>query len=59
MTEKTVTLEWCGPVGHVSKTFGELVPGTTYVVEAGLAETLVHSDFWRAPTKRAAKAAEE
>ncbi len=48
-----VTVEWCGPVGHVSKTFGELKPGQTYTVSAELAGALLDSVLWKRPAAKA------
>ena len=43
-------LEWCGPTGHTSPMFGDLVPGQRYEVPADCVKAFLRQpDFWKQP----------
>lgn len=51
----TVKIQWCGPEGHYSKLFGDLVPGRTYEAPADVAEgALAQPTFWTRPASKKA-----
>ncbi len=48
--DETEALEWVGPTGHTSPTFGELVPGRHYPVPKDhVAAFLKDADCWCRP----------
>jgi hypothetical protein len=55
-TPDRVTMTWNGPRGHVSETYGELVPGQTYTVSREVAISCVRDPHWTVeiPTKKEA-----
>ncbi len=50
-------LLWCGPIGHVSPTYGDLVPGKEYDVSDEIVDYLLSQpDCWQpVPVKTAVK----